>query len=109
MHPNVKSKIALNIIRQKIYTMPDSTRFWSIYTNSICSLIYNTEILILRESKKFYVISWLPKVKKNGSEYTLLEKIYNDLFYFVLEYINKRRMLSHVKYRNSNLTRIEKI
>ena len=50
--PNVKKKIALNIICNKKYTMPYSTVFWSIYTNSVCSLMLNTEILILRESKK---------------------------------------------------------
>ena len=32
--------------------MPSSTMFWSIYTNSICSLMYNIEIQILPESKK---------------------------------------------------------
>ena len=38
----------------------------------------------------------------------LSEKIYNALFYSVLKYINELNMLSHVKYRNSNFTRIEK-
>ena len=47
-------------------------------------------------------------LKKNGSEYSLLEKIYNALFYFVLEYIHQVSMLSHIKYRNSNFTQIEK-
>ena len=42
-------------------------------------------------------------------KYSLLKKIYNALFYSVLEYINQLSMLSHVKYRNSNFTRIEKI
>ena len=50
-HPNVKNKIALNIISQKKYTMPYSTLFWSIYTNSIGSLMKNTKILYLSESK----------------------------------------------------------
>ena len=50
-HPNVKNKIALNIISHKKYTMPYSTLFWSIYTNSLCSLKKNTEILYLSESK----------------------------------------------------------
>ena len=49
------------------------------------------------------------KLKENGSEYSLFEKIYNALFYSVLEYIHQVSMLSHVKYRNSNFTRIEKI
>ena len=48
-------------------------------------------------------------VKENGSKYSLLEKIDNALIYSVLEYIHQVSMLSHVKYRNSNFTRIEKI
>ena len=50
-----------------------------------------------------------PKLKENGSEYSLLDKIYNALFYFVLEYIHQLSMLAHVKYRNSIFKRIEKI
>ena len=48
-------------------------------------------------------------LKENGSEYSLLEKIYNALFYWVLEYIHQLSMLSHIKYRNSNFTRIDNI
>ena len=48
-------------------------------------------------------------IKENGSEYCLLEKIYNALFYSVMEYIHQLNMLSHVKYRNSIFERIEKI
>ena len=40
------------------------------------------------------------KDKENGSKYSLLEKIYNFLFYFVLEYIHQLPMLPHVKYIN---------
>ena len=47
-------------------------------------------------------------LKENGSEYSLLGKIYNALFYYVLEYIHQLSVLSRVKYRNSNFTRIEK-
>ena len=32
--------------------MPYSTLFWSIYTNSVCSLMENTKIEILPNSKK---------------------------------------------------------
>ena len=46
---------------------------------------------------------WSTKMALN----ILLEKIYNALFDFVLEYIHQLHMLSHVKYRNSNYTRIE--
>ena len=48
-------------------------------------------------------------LKENDSEYSMLEKIYNALFYYVLEYIHQLSMLSHVKYKNSNSTRIENI
>ena len=47
-------------------------------------------------------------LKENGSKYSLLEKIYNALFYYVLEYIHQLSMLYCVKYRNSNFTRIKK-
>ena len=62
-HPNVKNKIALNVICQKIYTMPFSTLFWSIYTNSICSLMQNTEILYLSQLKKIQILSRHHNVK----------------------------------------------
>ena len=48
-------------------------------------------------------------LKENGSEYSLLEKIYNALIYSVLKYIHQLSMFSHVKYRNSNFMQIEKI
>ena len=47
-------------------------------------------------------------LKENGSEYRLLEQIYNALFYYVLVHINQLIMLSSVKYRNSNFTQIKK-
>ena len=47
-------------------------------------------------------------LKAKLSEYNVSEKIYNTLFYSVLEYIHQLNMLSHVKYRNSNFTSIEK-
>ena len=46
-------------------------------------------------------------LKENVSEYSMLEEIYNALFYSVLEYIHQLRMFSHVKYRNSNFMQIE--
>ena len=46
--------------------------------------------------------------KQNCSEYNVSEKIYNALFYSVLEHIHQVHMLSHVKYRNSIFKRIEK-
>ena len=62
-HPKVNKKMALNVVCLKKYTMPYSTFFWSIYTNSVCSLMENTEILILRESKKILILSRHPNVK----------------------------------------------
>ena len=38
-----------------------------------------------------------PKLKEKSSEYSLLEQIYNALFYYVLEYIQELSMLSPVK------------
>ena len=64
----------------------------------------NKEILILPESKKSKYYLGTPKLTENGSEHSLLEKIYNALFYSVLEYIYKLSMLSHVKYRDCNFT-----
>ena len=51
------------------------------------------------EKSKYYIDTAM--LKKNYSEYNLSEKIYNALFYSILEYINQLSMLSHVKYRNS--------
>ena len=48
------------------------------------------------------------KFKENGSEYSLLVKIYNALFFSVLEYIHQLHMLSHAKYRNYIFKRIKK-
>ena len=84
--------------------MPYSTLFWSLYTNSGCSLMLNTEILILRESKKYKYNLGTSMIKTNCSEYNLSEKIYNALFYSVLEDIPQLNMLSHVKYGNSIFT-----
>ena len=47
-------------------------------------------------------------LKENCSEYSLLEKVHNALFYSVLVYIHQLHMLSHVKYRNSIFKQIEK-
>ena len=47
-------------------------------------------------------------LKENGSEYSLLEKIYNAVFDSVLEYIHQPSMLSYVKYSNSKFTCIKK-
>ena len=64
---------------------------------------------ILKSIERNLNIIYAPQCKKqNCSEYNLSEKIYNALFYSVLEYIHQLNMLSHVKYLNSNFTRIEK-
>ena len=59
-------------------------------------------ILVNRKKSKYY--QGAPNLKENGSEYSLLEKIYNALFYSVFEYIHQLSMLSHEKYRNSKFT-----
>ena len=59
-----------------------------------------------RNKSKLYLGA--PKLKENGSEYSLSEKVYNALFYFVLEYIHQLNMLSPVKYRNYIFRPIEK-
>ena len=59
-----------------------------------------------RNKSKYYLGT--PMLKENCSEYNLSEKIYNALFYSVLENIHKLNMLSHVKYRNSIFKRIQK-
>ena len=62
-----------------------------------------------RIKKNLNIIEATQCYKQNCSEYNLSEKIYSALLYSVLEYIHQLNMLSHVKYRNSNLTRIKKI
>ena len=59
--------------------------------------------------KKSKLYLGAPTLKENGSEYSLLEKIYNALFKSVLESIHQLSMLSLVKHRNSNFTRVKKI
>ena len=81
--------------------MPYFTLFCSKYTNSICSLMENKEILILPESKNSKNNLGTPILETNCSEYSLSKKIYNALFYYVLEDIHQLHMLSHVKYRKS--------
>ena len=83
--------------------MPFSTLFSSIYTNSIRSLMKIAKLYFNVNRKKSKYLS-APKLKENASEYSLLEKIYNALFYSILDYIHQLSILSHVKYRNSNFT-----
>ena len=59
-----------------------------------------------REKSKYYIGT--PKLRENGSEHNLSEKIYNAILYSVLEYIPQLNMLSHVKCRNSNFMRTKK-
>ena len=59
-----------------------------------------------RKKSKYYLGTLM--LKENGSEYILLEKIYNALFYSFLKYIQKLSMLSQVIYRNSKFTSIKK-
>ena len=47
-------------------------------------------------------------LKAKFSEDSLLEKIYSALSYILLEYRHHLNILSHVKYRNSNFTEIDK-
>ena len=66
----------------------------------------NTKFPRIEKKSKYYLGT--PMLKQNFSEYNVSEKICNALFYSVLEYIHQLSMLSHVKYGNSNFTRIEK-
>ena len=59
-----------------------------------------------RKKSKYYLGA--QKLKENGSEYSLLEKMNNALFYSVLEYIHELSVLPHVKYWNSKFSQIEK-
>ena len=69
------------------------------YRNSIFKII-----------EKYLNIILAPQCEKqNCSEYNLSVEIYNALLYSVLLYIHQLSMLCHVKYKNSNFTRIEKI
>ena len=64
---------------------------------------------ILKRIEKNLNIILAPQCEKQSfSKYNLSVKIYNALFYCVLEYIHQLNMLSHVKYRNSNLRESKK-
>ena len=67
---------------------------------------YRNSILPKTKISKYYLGTAI--LKQNCSEYNLSKKIYNTLFYSVLEYIHQLSMLSHVKYRNNNFTKIAK-
>ena len=72
-----------------------------VYTKTqyvLSSKIPKFELYGNRQKSKYYLGT--PKLKENGSEYNLSEKIYNALFYSVLEYIHQFSMLSHVKHSN---------
>ena len=66
----------------------------------------NSNFMWIKKKSKYYL--GIPIKKQNCSKYNLSEKIYNALFYYVLEYIHQLHMLSHVKYRNSIFKQIEK-
>ena len=88
---------------EKIY----NALFYSVfeYINKQYALSYKLpkfKFYVKRKKSKQYLGA--PKLNENGSEFSLLEKIYNALFYSVFEYTHQLRMLSHVKYRNSNIT-----
>ena len=88
--------------------MPYSTVFLEyIHQLSVLSQEKYGNSNLTRIEKHLNNILGAPKLKENGSEYSLLEKIYNALFYSVLKYIHQLSMLFHVKYRNSNFTQFE--
>ena len=60
----------------------------------------------IEKKSKYYLGT--PMLKAKLPKYYLSEKIYNALYYSVLDYIHQLSMLSHVKYQNSKYTRIEK-
>ena len=87
--------------------MPSSTCF-GVYTPTQYALsckIVKFKFYAHRKKSKYYLGA--PKLKENGSEYSMLEKIYNALFYSDLENIHQLHMLSHVKYRNSIFKRFK--
>ena len=55
-HTNVKNKIALNIVCYKKYTIPYSNLFWSVYTNSVCTLKLNKIYKFTRIEKNLNII-----------------------------------------------------
>ena len=62
-----------------------------------------------RIDKNLNIIKAPEGYKQNCSKINVYKKIYNALFYSVLEYIHQLNMLSHVKHRNFYFTRIENI
>ena len=95
--------LCIKSVRENIQC-PFLLRF-GVYTPTPYALsckITKFKFYVNRKKSKRYLGA--PKLKENGSKYTLLEKIYNALFYWVLKYIHKLSMLTHVKYRNSNFT-----
>ena len=87
---NIQCPILLcfRVYTQTQYALSCKMPKFSFYTN--------------RRKSKYYPVA--PELKEIGSEYSLLEIVYNALFYSVLEYIQKHSMPTHVKYRDSNFT-----
>ena len=85
-HPNVKSKIALNIICQKKYTMPYSTVFF-YYIQQLHMLFHikYRNSIFKRIDKNVNIIQAPQCLKQNFSEHNLSEKIYNVFFYSGLQ------------------------
>ena len=89
---------------------------WSVTDENLSKSVASSRSLGFHWELESWAVSgwpsWIdpaPKLKENGSENSLLEKIYNVFFYSVFEYIHQHRLLPHVKYCNSNFTRILKI
>ena len=104
----------MNIICQKKYTMLFYTRFYSIYTNSIWSLMWNIKILILPESKKskYYLgtpiliakLFWIQSVRKNiQNPFILCFGVYTQTQYALLCEIPKFKFYANRKKSKSYL------
>ena len=88
--------------------MPYFTIVKYIHQLSMLSHVKYRNCIFKQIEKNLNIIEAPQSLKQNCSEYNLSEKIYNALFYSVLEYIHQLNKLSHVKYRNSNFRRIKK-
>ena len=95
------------LLEKKYNSLLYSLMVYIYHLNILCHVKYRKSKFTLLEINRniLYVPEWY---KQNCSKNNLLEKIYNVLFYILLEYIHILNILCHVKYQNSKFTWIEK-
>ena len=105
----LKQNFSVYYLSEKVYNALFYSVLENIHQLSMLSHVKYRNSYFTWIEKNLNIIEAPQCKKQNCSEYNLTERIYNTLFYFVLDYIHQLNMLSNVKYRNSNLHESRKI